>query len=85
MLKNFNRVSNKIKNKIMKKVKLTGKLGLNKETIVKLNDGQLFNVNGGARSVQISTGPSCIGASCNLPCGSNSTNSPAAPVPDCCL
>ncbi len=32
----------------MKKVTLTGKLSLNKETIAKLNDAQMNNVKGGA-------------------------------------
>ena len=31
----------------MKKIKLTGKLSLNKETIAKLNDEQMGNVKGG--------------------------------------
>ncbi len=32
----------------MKKVKLTGKLSLNKETVAKLNDEQMKSINGGA-------------------------------------
>ncbi len=31
----------------MKKVKFTGKLSLNKETVTKLNDAQMNNVKGG--------------------------------------
>jgi hypothetical protein len=72
----------------MKKVNFGGKLSLNKETISKLNNGQMGHLNGGGRGVQISTGPSCIGASCILPCGSNATNSPAQTgiqIIDCCL
>jgi len=32
----------------MKKVKFTGKLSLNKETVAKLNDDQMKHINGGA-------------------------------------
>ncbi|CAM3866628.1 MULTISPECIES: class I lanthipeptide [Flavobacterium] len=32
----------------MKKIKLEGKLNLNKETVTKLNDAQMKNLNGGA-------------------------------------
>ncbi len=31
----------------MKKIKFNGKLSLNKETIAKLNDGQMSHINGG--------------------------------------
>ena len=34
---------------IMKKIKLNGKLGINKETISKLNDKEMENVNGGIK------------------------------------
>jgi natural product precursor len=35
----------------MKKIKLNGKLSLNKETIAKLNDEQMNNVKGGFLSI----------------------------------
>lgn len=37
-----------LKLKKMKKIKLNGKLSLNKETVAKLNDAQMQGVNGGA-------------------------------------
>ena len=40
----------------MKKIKLNGKLSLNKETIAKLNDDQLNDVVGGARRAEPSNG-----------------------------
>jgi hypothetical protein len=40
--------SDHINSKKMKKIKLTGKLVLNKETISELNEAQLKHVNGGA-------------------------------------
>lgn len=35
----------------MKKVILTGKLSLNKETVTKLNDSQMIKINGGFLSI----------------------------------
>ncbi len=49
----------------MKKVKFEGKLSLNKETIAKLNDAQMKNVNGGATEW---TGGACFFSlrTCNI-------------------
>jgi natural product precursor len=58
----------------MKKVKLTGKLNLNKETVAYLNTQQMNQVAGGKTAT-------CIG-SCTCS-GTNLTNSPTRI--DCCL
>lgn len=48
-----------IKNNFMKKIKLNGKLSLNKETIAKLNDEQMNSVKGGAGSSLTKCGYNC--------------------------
>lgn len=51
----------------MKKIKLDGKLSLNKETIAKLNDNQMNNIQGGQGSSLTVCGyncPSHRGATC---------------------
>lgn len=51
----------------MKKIKLKGKLSLNKETIAKLNDEQMSNVIGGELSPKTASacaGNTCIAATC---------------------
>lgn len=45
----------------MKKIKLTGKLSLNKETITKLNDDQMNQVEGGATVMT-----QCDQVTCNI-------------------
>jgi natural product precursor len=58
----------------MKKIKLDGKLKLNKETIAKLNDGQMNDVKGGDTFTVINTrkGGACQTneKSCLRKCGS---------------
>jgi hypothetical protein len=58
----------------MKKIKLNGKLSLNKETVSKLNDGQMQGVKGGAwftlyhcGSRNCATNNGCITATCICP------------------
>lgn len=54
----------------MKKIKIKGKLSLNKETIAKLNDTQMANVNGGAtNSRNICTYPRDYTCPGNTACG----------------
>lgn len=62
----------------MKKVKLTGKLSLNKETISELTKEQLNKLQGGICILTTIGGRSCTGCS-----GTNATNSPGKI--DCCL
>ena len=71
----------------MKKLKFAGKLSLNKETVAKLNNEQMNEVNGGSRNVLSGT----TQATCTT-CGSgsNATNTPVPntqhpPIIDCCL
>jgi hypothetical protein len=71
----------------MKKVRLTGKLSLSKETISKLNNGQMGHVHGGGKnpdSALCTIVPTTATVS-----GSNATNSPVIsgthPLGDCCL
>jgi hypothetical protein len=61
----------------MKKLKLTGKLSLNKETVTKLTEEQLAKLNGGICNYT-QNGRSCTGGS-----GTNATNSPG--MINCCL
>lgn len=57
----------------MKKVKFTGKLSLNKETVTKLNDEQMKKINGGEVEA-LSWFRKCGGNTCS-PCNSwNSCN-----------
>jgi natural product precursor len=46
----------------MKKIKLNGKISLNKETIAKLNDDQMNDVKGGRFTAFLSLGKRCRGA-----------------------
>lgn len=57
----------------MKKIKLTGKLSLNKETVAKLNDDQMNNINGGGTIVTIggktcNAVDTCINLYTNMAC-----------------
>lgn len=51
----------------MKKVTLTGKLSLNKETVTKLNDAQMGVIKGGAKP----SNGLCISTSVTKPCDTN--------------
>jgi hypothetical protein len=79
----YNHKSKKMK---MKKVNFNGKLGLNKETISKLNNGQMGHLIGGGRNV-LSEAPTCTVVLTTVS-GSNATNSPAQTgiqIINCCL
>lgn len=59
----------------MKKIKFSGKLSLNKETIAKLNDGQMSKINGGGTILttlyncqkQTAVGCATAGVTCACP------------------
>jgi hypothetical protein len=50
----------------MKKVKLTGKLSLNKETVTKLNNEQMNSINGGYFTIP--SGVITLGGNCSAGC-----------------
>lgn len=65
----------------MSKLKLTGKLSLNKETVAELTKEQLAKLNGGICNYTTINGESCTGGvGCS---GTDKTNTPGLP-PDCC-
>jgi natural product precursor len=67
----------------MKKVNFTGKLGLNKETISKLNNKQLDHLKGGSISFATYTSPQYCDND-QPASGSVATNSPDLII-NCCL
>jgi natural product precursor len=72
----------------MKKVNFNGKLSLNKETISKLNNGQMGHLIGGGKSVAPNPSEAVTCTTTIILSGSNATNSPAQTgiqIIDCCL
>lgn len=65
----------------MEKVKLTGKLSLNKETIAELTKDQMSKLQGGNCNYTTIGGKSCTAFGCS---GTANTNTPGLP-PDCCV